>query len=83
MSQRHELAIRELQRRVADLEAWVAAQRQSLPAEPAPVGPFKAAHKHLGLWFIQDAAGNVCEQFGTMKKADAKRIADELNAAQH
>lgn len=88
MSQKHELAIRGLQERVTALETRLAALEG--PAYP-PVGtggmqaprPFKARHKHLRAWIVEDGEGNVIEQYGTMKKADAELLAEELNGPQH
>lgn len=90
MSQKHELAIRGLQTRVTALEERLAALEDARPVYApigsggiAPAGPFKATHKHLGAWIIEDGAGRVVDQYGTMKKADAKALAEELNGPQH
>jgi hypothetical protein len=89
MSQKQELAIRGLLERVTSLEARMAAlegggiEPGQIEAGPIAKGPYKATHKHAGLWIIQDGDGSVCEMYGAMKKRDAQRIADELNGPHH
>lgn len=80
MSQKQTLEIADLKRRVERLEA-VVERLDTGEFEGAPSGPYKARHKHLGKWIIEDGEGRVLDQYGLMKKADAILMAEELNGA--
>jgi hypothetical protein len=78
MSRKLEIAVERLAAAVEQLHARVADLEAAAAGSAVVEGKYKAVHKGWGKFAIEGPDGP-CPDYGTMAKADAVTIANELN----